>query len=340
VELYVQHTVEIMREMRRILRKDGVMFWNVGDSYAGSYGNQGRKKERGTQRPINGSIMQPVDDDRYPSDGVATGKIRDAFLKPKDLCLIPERVAIAAQADGWWVRSMIVWSKPNPMPASVTDRPTNAYEHIIMLTKAERYFWDADAVAEPAVTTGDNRAARNDLTQIHGRGGTESRKSTGKPTGTTRNCRNVWTIATQGYAEAHFATFPEELPRRCIMAATSSRGACVQCGAPWERVTRIERSGTPMPHDGNTKNAALYLDKQNQLGPNVDRNVVVVGWKPTCECHGQHGKTRPCVVLDPFAGSGTTGRVAVELSRDVILNDLHYQNLAHERVKTQKSLLF
>ncbi|KKK52297.1 hypothetical protein LCGC14_3106320, partial [marine sediment metagenome] len=142
-EMYVQHTIEILREIRRVLRKDGVVFWNIGDSYAAGatsphktmrdpklmMGNSGwTKREQGTANTLVGS------------------------LKPKDLCLIPFRVAIAAQEDGWWVRSIIIWSKPNPMPESVTDRPTESHEYILMLTKSARYYWDADAVRE---TNGD-----------------------------------------------------------------------------------------------------------------------------------------------------------------------------------------
>ena len=157
-----------------------------------------------------------------------------------------------------------------------------------------------------------------------------------------RNIRNVWMFPTQPYSGAHFATFPEELPRRCILATTSARGACTQCGAPWERVTSRDvhfdsgsgRAGNPPAG----KNGADYEQAQSgdydiRMGPVV--NVETIGWRPTCTCSGQHGKTAPCLVLDPFGGSGTTGRVALELRRRAVLVDIaydaEYRELAERR---------
>jgi DNA modification methylase len=375
LELYIQHTVEILRECRRVLRKDGVLFWNIGDSYAndGKWGGE------------TGGKQAYLDDDNRKRVG---REKRKTGLKPKDLCLIPQRVAIAAQADGWWVRSMIVWAKPNPMPESCTDRPTDAYEHIIMLTKSERYYWDADAVREPAATGWNGSSFTNERDAAVyanlGRGprnafgytskGTHSRgtgdggpkararaadgvhegwaESTAEVLG-YRNMRNVWMFATQPYSEAHFATFPEELPRRCILAATSAKGACEQCGAPWERVTRRRvqfesgsgKSGNlPDGKHGTEWEQATSGNYDIRMGPVVDSQTI--GWTPTCRCKGQRSKTAPCTVLDPFGGSGTTGRVAIELSRDAILLDLAYgdgpyQELAERRIsKVQKVIDF
>jgi hypothetical protein len=156
-------------------------------------------------------------------------------LKPKDLCGIPWRVAFALQADGWWLRSDIIWSKPNPMPESVTDRPTKAHEYLFLLTKSARYYYDADAVREgfessdhSPRTSGINpdNLGRND----RGTG----RAFFGNPSG--RNRRTVWHIATAPYSGAHFATYPPALVEPCIKAGTSERGVCPECGAPWERV--------------------------------------------------------------------------------------------------------
>jgi len=139
-EMYVEHTIEILREIRRVLRKDGVVFWNIGDSYAGS-GGPGSQYD--TKHPGYGKQFEKF-----------TNPNKKGFktIKPKDLCLIPFRVAIAAQEDGWWVRSVIIWSKPNPMPESVTDRPTESHEYILMLTKSARYYWDMEAVREKGLT--------------------------------------------------------------------------------------------------------------------------------------------------------------------------------------------
>lgn len=140
-ELYVQHTIEILREIRRVLRKDGVVFWNIGDSYNSSQPGYGE---------WTGEKARQGDGEQKKVGMTRTGVKNHPSLKPKDLCLIPFRVAIAAQEDGWWVRSDIIWSKPNPMPESVTDRPTNSHEYILMLTKSAKYYWDAEAVREIA----------------------------------------------------------------------------------------------------------------------------------------------------------------------------------------------
>ena len=376
IEMYVAHTLEILRECRRVLRPDGVLFWNIGDSYASHAGNTGGFSEsstlkRFTSANVKGRILAQ---EQKPMR-------RDlSSLKPKDLCLIPSRVAIAAQADvsvrngkteAWWVRSMIIWAKPNPMPESCTDRPTDAYEHILMFTKSERYYWDADAVREPTIAgwRGSSFTDERDASVYANLGqgprnafgytpkGTHSRgsgdggpkaqaraadgvhedwaESTREVLG-SRNLRNVWMFATQPYSGAHFATFPEELPRRCILAATSARGACIQCGAPWERVTRQQSFGSWHDHEndavrGNHNSDGLSGDRfrENYKPPET------IGWRPTCVCPGQRGKTAPCLVFDPFGGSGTTGRVALELRRRCVLVDIaydaEYRDLAERR---------
>ncbi len=247
-ELYVEHMVTIFREVRRVLRPDGTLWLNLGDSYAGSWGNQGRTPERGTQRPINGPMITPVLDGRYPSQQSNTGAVPPG-LKPKDLVGIPWRVALALQADGWWLRSDIIWSKPNPMPESIKDRPTKAHEYVFLLTKSARYFYDQDAIREPMKASSIARMAQNDghpklqaARDRRGKGHISGRDTFRAdqlvPEG-GRNARTVWPIATQSYKGAHFATFPEALAERCILAGSSPQ-ACVECGAPWARV--VERS--------------------------------------------------------------------------------------------------
>lgn len=331
VEMYVAHTVEILREIRRVLRPDGVVFWNVGDSYCGSWGNYGAQNRGvGKQRRIvNGSqVPNPAWDGLEKYRPAASYKQQG--LKPKDLVLMPERVALAAQADGWWVRSRIVWDKRNPMPESVTDRPTDACEHIWLFTKSERYFWDWFAVRESSAEP-DRR--RND--QFGGNKGTAVNHSPGGMSNghSSRHCRNIWSFATQPYSGAHFATFPEELPRRAIIAGTSEKGACLQCGAPWRRVcsrTVHFESGSgkagnpPAGKHGMDWEQAQSGDYDIRMGPVMEAKTI--GWQPTCLCRGQHGKTRPCLVLEPFGGSGTTGRVAVELNRSAVLLDIAYGN--------------
>jgi DNA modification methylase len=255
-ELYVNHIAEVFREVFRVLRNDGTLWLVLGDSYAGSWGNQGRKEGRGTQRPIHGPIIQDLTP--YPRQKRNTGSWvrRHATLKPKDLIGIPWRVALALQADGWYVRSDIIWAKPNPMPESVVDRPTRAHEHVFLLAKADRYFYDALAVAEPLVRPDEalrcrpakfGGARKFEAAQAQSRlhSGNEYR---GTPT-QTRNRRTVWTIATEAYREAHFATYPTALVKPCILAGTSERGCCPKCGAPWRRVV-LKHSAQPIDYNG------------------------------------------------------------------------------------------
>ncbi len=192
-EMYIQHTIEILREIRRVLRKDGVVFWNIGDSYSGS----GRGADGKYANPNLSADSLAV----KPDWGISG-------LKPKDLCLIPFRVAIAAQEVGWWVRSVIIWSKPNPMPKSVTDRPTESHEYILMLTKSARYYWDADAVREdsrrPFETgsfggeKGRNLVIPEDDPNYRSGSQQWGREYT---TAAGRNIRSVWEFPTQPFSD-------------------------------------------------------------------------------------------------------------------------------------------
>lgn len=207
-ELYVAHTIEILNEIKRVLRKDGVCFWNIGDSYFASGTKQTGCNDEDTKGRFGG-IRQ-------------TFEISSNILKPKDLCLIPFRVAIAAQEAGWWVRSVIIWSKNNPMPESVKDRPTESHEYILLLTKSSKYYWDMEAVREKSLWF--EKDARADGTMHKSKGkceeGNYAIDGVFYPADGGRNLRSVWTFPTQGYPEAHFATFPEELPERCIKAGS------------------------------------------------------------------------------------------------------------------------
>jgi len=215
--LFIEHLVQIFRELRRVLRKDGTLWLNMGDSYASGKGtchNPG-----GNTSSFNVHLKEQ---NVHPLDRGNVSTLRAVGLKPKDLLGLPWRVALALQADGWWLRSDIIWAKPGPMPSSVNDRPTMAHEYLFLLTKSARYFYDAEAIKEPAVTPGDNRHLRADnkkeiepMSIDNG-----SRKRTGNPTGEMRNKRTVWTISTQPFPEAHFATFPEALVTPCILAGS------------------------------------------------------------------------------------------------------------------------
>lgn len=280
---WVDEMVAVFREVRRVLRADGTCWVNLGDGYTSG----GRSVWRSGKSENKGHDV--LNDAARPD--------APAGLKPKDLIGQPWRVAFALQADGWYLRSEIIWHKANPMPESIKDRPTKAHEQIFLLSKSERYCYDQAAIAEPAhgahargpkvagwasgdtphtavahntVGVGKNRRTRKGVP--NGAAGVNP-KATQSPSGTkqnesfsaavsqlvdVRNARTVWTFPTEGFSEAHFATFPRELPRRCILA------------------------GCPV---GGT-------------------------------------------VLDPFNGSGTTGQVALELGRSYIGIELNEQYAA------------
>jgi DNA modification methylase len=222
--MYVAHGVEIATEMMRVLRKDGTFWLNLGDCYATGAGKVGDcpgggkqgdrwmgrddSKGRGTPKRADGSGGHT-----YLGPTTQPNRMPIAGLKPKDLVGIPWRVAFALQEAGWYLRSEIIWHKPNPMPESVTDRPTRAHEQIFLLAKSERYYYNADAIREPA--NGWNGSsftdARDKLTKP-GLGQSERIERDG------RNKRSVWMVTTEPYPEAHFATFPTALVEPCILA--------------------------------------------------------------------------------------------------------------------------
>jgi len=209
-DAYVANLVAVFREVRRVLKGDGIVWLVIGDSF-----NNFRVSTNG--QAVHGRELR----DKFP------GRRRvDINLKEKDLIGIPWRVAFALQADGWWLRSDIIWSKPNPMPESVTDRPTKAHEYVFLLTKAARYFYDAASIKEPAIWTRENNPEwQKQRAETNARKGAGNRNAadgwfTGWKPENGRNKRDVWTVPTQSYSGAHFATFPEKLVEPCILAGS------------------------------------------------------------------------------------------------------------------------
>jgi DNA modification methylase len=335
IELYVEHLVDIFREVKRVLRKDGTLWLNLGDAMASTVNGRSAAATKSLGR----------DDRTFRDKPVAT---RGGTLKPKDLCLMPARVAIALQADGWFVRSDIVISKTNPMPESITDRPTRSHEYMFLLSKSPNYFYDGEAIREPARydpsktkfpdgwDTGPGAHG-----SFHRQGREPGQKTSGAGGPATRNKRSVWTISTTKFPEAHFATFPPAMIEPCILAGTSAKGCCVKCGAPWvrqqerigpggERVTvaataRYAKTADGKPLMGDN---ALTPDELTRGGFNARRGVVrktTVGWMSTCRCDAE---VVPCVVLDPFAGAMTVPLVASRLQRNCIAIEMNPDYIA------------
>ena len=268
-EEYVEKLVAILREVKRVLKNDGTLWLNLGDSYWNNFGGGSGTCTTGNAKALQARGRQ--------------NKPKSNDYKIKDLVGIPWMVAFALRSDGWYLRSDIIWNKPNPMPESVTDRPTKAHEYIFLLSKSQKYYYDAEAIKEQAVDNPDrerfvyNSNHKRDYNTKYkgikmGGGGTSFKGHSGNRKSNwelinkdgNRNKRSVWTITTKPYSEAHFATFPEALPKTCILA----------------------------------------------------------GSKP--------GDT----ILDPFSGSGTTGKVALSLGRDYVGIELNpeYVKLHDNRI--------
>lgn len=415
-EQYVANIVAVAREVRRVLRADGTLWLNLGDSYA-SDGKRGGE---------TGGKQAYLDDNNRKRVG---REKRFTGLRPKSLVGIPWRVAFALQGfavvpfcsfsawadelaaarvagdweavalvegklrqqdllanlqqDGWCLRSDIVWNKSNTMPESTKDRPTKSHEYVFLLSKANRYFYDAKAIEEQAECDRMRGSAVHPCADTNRNNGLCR-----KPVAKTRNKRDVWVLQTAQFKGAHFATFPPALVEPCVLAGTSERGCCPDCGAPWQRITKTsylvhrhpgqwcERGQEPA---GMNRSAAMFA-----LG-SATRIDETLGWEPTCCCYGlprvgnpptepykkphetdEHFNERlatfrvkmpawtaqwdelrpkyeacvavPCVVLDPFVGSGTTAAVALRFGRRAIGIDLtsEYLDLAVKRIEEEQ----
>jgi DNA modification methylase len=247
-DAYVDELVSVFRGVRRVLRDDGTVWLNLGDSYV-SVGNgaQGVNGEMATRR-----VAQVRDRKAVHGSGERPPSVPN--LPPKNLIGIPWRVAFALQADGWFLRQDIIWAKPNPMPESVRDRCTKAHEYIFLLSKRERYHFDADAIAEPAIYAGDIKVRLGSSKDF------DIIKQRTHPTGSrvvpeTRNRRSVWTIASEPFSDAHFATFPPSLVEPCILA-----------GCP--------KGGTVLDPFGGAGTTALVADR-------LGRNAILIELNPS-----------------------------------------------------------
>jgi DNA modification methylase len=330
---YCAKMVDVFREVWRVLKPTGTVWLNLGDTYSAH--KDCKSVPQSLAKGTKAEQAHIIEKGKSVSRNTKTLKL--VGLKNKDLIGIPWRVAFALQADGWYLRSDIIWSKPNPMPESVQDRPTKAHEYIFLLTKSPKYYYDADAIREDVAPASIGRLQQNIEGQIGTTRANGGMKSNGnfKAVGdiaTGRNKRTVWEITTHPYAEAHFATYPEKLVEPCILAGTSEKGVCAVCGKPWERTSIV----TNVPERETRNNRIGVIPKRDHASRMNSKAMEPVtrestGWQPTCECNAD---IVPATVLDPFAGSGTTLVVAQRLGRYGIGTDLKkdYLSLAIKRL--------
>jgi DNA modification methylase len=311
---YIAVMVNVFREVRRVLRDDGTLWLNLGDSYANANPGSGGKC-------VLAGAGRAMTEGRYHSNKRDIGQ-----LKPKDLCGIPWRVAFALQVDGWYLRQDIIWSKPNPMPESVTDRCTKAHEYIFLLSKSQQYYYDQQAIAEQAMRSGEV-SIPSETTLSRGQALGRSIKPSGNATkdtftvADTRNKRSVWEIATQPFSEAHFATFPPALIEPCILAGCPEK-CCAKCGMPWVRSGET-RPSIPQRTGDWKATGENHRNDIERKGGFYPKRKAIEHWAPTCPCSYLSSSTIPGTVLDPFGGAGTTGLVADRLGRNAILIELN-----------------
>lgn len=347
-EEYVSHLVSVFCEVWRVLRPDGTAWLIIGDSYFGSLKGSGGTGELSAKQNSNVGANFAVTGKRLKVSA-------HEYLKPKDLMMIPAHTAIALQREGWYLRSDIIWNKTNPMPGSYEDRPTSSHEYVFFLTKKRRYYYDKYAIEEPqAKSTGprllrgisDNhknidgapgqgpqtmsqaRPNRRDTFKretkdvlVPGHADMQHRENRKDTEGDGfRNKRDVWTMPTANYSGSHFATFPPDLVEPCILAGTSAKGCCPECGTGWKRV--IERNTKKI---SDSKRYAGNGDRNDSEDGRNETSLRTTGWEPTCKCGRED--VVPAIVLDPFVGSGTTVEVARYLGRRGVGLDLSLKYL-------------
>jgi DNA methylase len=342
---YVDAMVAVFEQVRRVLRSDGTLWLNIGDSYAAK--SRGSDAGWDKSRLTNPGRVQKAQAASLRKTG-ERHRGQWAGVKEKELIGIPWRLAFALSDAGWYRRAEIIWDKQNPMPEAVEDRPTRAHEQVFLFSKSLRYFYDFVAVRE-AVT--GNAYGRGDglnpkaLANPDRKAGVKQNASASAAAaiaGLTarRNLRTIWRIASQPYTGAHFAVFPPDLVEPCVLAGTSAYGCCSACGAPWWAVHEKRSLGRhELPHDHPEYRPTRYVGKHAEVNGGGQRylDVVTVDWKAGCDCGAD---VMPCVVLDPFMGSGTTALVARAHGRRSIGVELspEYARLAADRL-SQLSLL-
>lgn len=368
-EMYVEHLVEIFREVRRVLRSDGTLWLNLGDCYAND--GKGGGETGGKQ-----AYLDDVNRTR-----VGRGK-RFTGLKPKDLVGMPWRVASALQADGWWWRTYAPWLKHNAMPSSTADRPGMAVEWVMLFTKSARYFYDRYATVVPFA---DDRCGRDgsQLESERNRGGrtdgyTKPNSIDPSAQGGRFRRNHDWFLDSfegllvdcyggplaflvnsdqleaelrpKDKSKAHFARFSEKLVEPILLAGTSEHGCCRECGAPWARVLKSKSPATMNIRVRDAKRGVASVEEGYAASPEEIANYgpedvgesKTVGWRPSCRCpEASSLKPQAALVLDPFCGSGTTGVVAARFGRSFLGIELNpdYCEMTKQRIERAAPLL-
>lgn len=332
---FVEALVGVLREARRALRDEGTLWLNLGDSYAGSWGAQGHRITESDAPSWHSSQIK-----NHPKRGRQTGTIREAGLKPKDLIGIPWRVAFALQDDGWYLRQDIIWSKPNPMPESVTDRCTKAHEYLFLLSKSQRYFYDGDAIAEQVAESSIARLAQD----VEGQAG--SARVPGKTNGTMKAVGRPQALRASEIAREKGLTQAHIEAIRAVGIADTGKALVTTNGAG-KNTEEIKRLAA------EAKEALGGYYREFLMGGTRNKRSV---WEvPTQPFRGAHFATfppdliEPCIkagcpaggtVHDPFGGAGTTGLVADRLQRNSILIELNpkYAAMARNRIEADAGL--
>jgi DNA modification methylase len=328
-----------MAEVWRVLRDDGCVFVNIGDSYWSPSGSSNSRMYGKTSRVGKKSASKLPLRRRNRSD--------NPDIKPKSLCLIPQKFAIRCQEAGWIIRNEIIIQKVNPIPESVTDRCTRCHEQVWLLTKQGAYFWDQEAVKEETrrvakVGWKDSDLRKHSCDPRLKKQGTykDWRKYCPTDIVKKRNIRSVWTMPTESHSEAHFATFSSKLINIIVKAGSSPR-ACEFCGAPWERLVKKETiqlsddckeqyKGKNRKEDEHSAGRRILMRLGESRALGRDHNSLflrtkTVGWRKTCKC--KCAGTGRCVVLDPFVGIGTSVLVAEKHGRTGVGLDLSSEYL-------------
>lgn len=339
-EEFVQKLATIFDEVKRVLKPTGTLWLNLGDSYVGGgFGasNYPATNHKWKQKTNGGTLTKGLGKDRNYSEE----------YKPKDLVGIPWLVAFELRRRGWYLRQDIIWSKPNPMPESVTDRCTKAHEYIFLLSKSNKYFFDSEAIKTEMECSEHDKRSRQGRKRFPTELINGIRGNTPDKVYEWANKRSVWSVTTQSFSEAHFATFPENLISDCIKAGTSSEGCCAQCGKPYERV--IEKSGgstgkgswTKHEHDSEMGMSAPNTTEAKQLMRNGTYKVKTLGWQPTCKCK-MGGGISASVVLDPFMGAGTTALISKKFGRNYIGIELNpkYISMSEKRLYNELGMFY